>query len=70
MKHSFICYQLQSARFPVHRNQAGFDFEAAKIGGMLIELLAGTRFTDAAHNNSVDWWCRYWKNPSGNRPGR
>jgi len=27
-----IRYQLQSARFPVHRDLAGFDFEQAKAG--------------------------------------
>jgi DNA replication protein DnaC len=45
-----IRYQLQSARFPIHRDLAGFDFEAAKVDGALIGQLAGTQFTDAAHN--------------------
>jgi len=45
-----IRYQLQSARFPIHRDLAGFDFEAAKVDGTLIGQLAGTQFTDAAHN--------------------
>ena len=45
-----IRYQLQSARFPIHRDLAGFDFEAAKVDGTLIRQLAGTQFTDAAHN--------------------
>ncbi len=42
--------QLQSARFPIHRDLAGFDFEAAKVDSTLIGELAGTQFTDAAHN--------------------
>ncbi len=45
-----IRYQLQSARFPIHRDLAGFDFEAAKVDGTLINQLAGSQFTDAAHN--------------------
>jgi len=42
--------RLQSARFPIHRDLAGFDFEAAKVDGTLIGELTGTQFTDAAHN--------------------
>ncbi|MGZ4969281.1 MAG: IS21-like element helper ATPase IstB [Methylobacter sp.] len=45
-----IRYQLQTARFPVHRDLAGFDFEAAKVDRSLIDQLAGAQFTDAAHN--------------------
>lgn len=45
-----IRYQLQSARFPVHRDLAGFDFEQAKADRTLVEQLAGGAFIDAAHN--------------------
>nr|WP_280637649.1 IS21-like element helper ATPase IstB [Methylomonas koyamae] len=45
-----IRYQLQSARFPVHRDLAGFDFEQAKADRALVEQLAGGAFIDAAHN--------------------
>ncbi len=45
-----IRYQLQSARFPVHRDLASFDFDAANVDRSLIMHLAGTAFTDAAHN--------------------
>jgi DNA replication protein DnaC len=45
-----IRYQLQSARFPVHRDLAGFDFEQAKVDRALVEQLAGGAFIDAAHN--------------------
>jgi DNA replication protein DnaC len=45
-----IRYQLQSARFPVHRDLARFNFDAANLDRSLIRHLAGTAFTDAAHN--------------------
>jgi DNA replication protein DnaC len=45
-----IRYQLQSARFPVHRDLASFDFDAANVDYSLIKYLSGTEFTDAAHN--------------------
>ena len=45
-----IRYQLQSARFPVHRDLAGFDFEQSKVDQSLIKELAGMGFTEHAHN--------------------
>jgi DNA replication protein DnaC len=45
-----IRYQLQSARFPVHRDLAGFDFEKTKVDRALVDQLAGGAFIDAAHN--------------------
>ncbi len=45
-----IRYQMQSAKFPVHRDLAGFDFESAKVDRHLILELASLSFTDAAHN--------------------
>lgn len=45
-----IRYQLQSARFPVHRDLAGFDFETAKVDRSLIDQLTSGVFIDAAHN--------------------
>lgn len=45
-----IRYQLQSARFPVHRDLTGFGFEQAKADRTLVEQLAGGAFIDAAHN--------------------
>ena len=45
-----IRYQLQSARFPVHRDLAGFDFEQSKVDQNLIKELAGMGFTEHAHN--------------------
>ena len=45
-----IQYQMTSARFPVHRDLAGFDFEASVVDRKLIEQLATLQVTDAAHN--------------------
>lgn len=45
-----IRYQLQTARFPVHRDLASFDFASAKVDRSLIDSLADSQFTDAAHN--------------------
>ena len=43
-------YQIQVAKFPVHRDLAGFDFDHAKVDRSLIMELADLSFTDAAHN--------------------
>jgi len=45
-----ISYQMHSAKFPVHRDLAGFDFEQSKVDRHLITELAEFAFTDAAHN--------------------
>jgi DNA replication protein DnaC len=45
-----IRYQLNSARFPVHRDLAGFDFTHAKVDEALIGRLADLSFTHDAHN--------------------
>lgn len=45
-----ISYQLHSAKFPVHRDLAGFDFEQSKVDRGLITELADLSFTEAAHN--------------------
>ena len=45
-----ISYQMHAARFPVHRDLAGFDFEQAKVDQGLITELADLTFTEAAHN--------------------
>lgn len=45
-----IRYQLQTARFPVHRDLAGFDFDSASVDQSQITQLAGGEFIDAAHN--------------------
>jgi len=45
-----VNYQMHAAKFPAHRDLAGFDFEAAKVDRALIEQLADLSFTEAAHN--------------------
>jgi DNA replication protein DnaC len=45
-----VSYQRKTARFPVHRDLAGFDFSQAKVDERLITALSDLNFTDAAHN--------------------
>jgi DNA replication protein DnaC len=45
-----ISYQMRSARFPVHRDLAGFEFEHSKVDRGLISELATLEFTEQAHN--------------------
>lgn len=45
-----VSYQLKSARFPVHRDLAGFDFSHSKVDERLILELADLAFTEVAHN--------------------
>ncbi len=45
-----IRYQLHSAKFPVHRELAGFDFEQSKVDQGLVGELATLDFTAQAHN--------------------
>jgi DNA replication protein DnaC len=45
-----ISYQMHTAKFPVHRDLAGFEFEQSKVDRNLIMQLADLSFTDSAHN--------------------
>lgn len=45
-----VQYQMHAARFPLHRDLAGFDFAASPVDRKLVEQLAGMAFTDTAHN--------------------
>jgi DNA replication protein DnaC len=45
-----IGYQMKAARFPAHRDLAGFDFADTPIDEALVRKLHTTEFTDAAHN--------------------
>jgi DNA replication protein DnaC len=45
-----VSHQMNAARFPVHRDLAGFDFEASPVDRKLIYQLADLSFTEAAHN--------------------
>lgn len=45
-----IGYQMKAARFPIHRDLAGFQFEQSVVDKRLILELAAFNFTEAAHN--------------------
>ena len=45
-----VSHQMNAAKFPVHRDLAGFDFESSKVDQHLIKQLATLSFTDAAQN--------------------
>ena len=45
-----VRYQLTAARLPVHRDLAGFDFDASSVDRKLVEQLATMAFTEDAHN--------------------
>ena len=42
--------QMHAAKFPVHRDLAGFDFACSPVDKKLIEQLASMAFTEQAHN--------------------
>ena len=45
-----VSHQMKAAKFPVHRDLAGFDFEVSPVDRKLVSTLASTAFTDDAHN--------------------
>ena len=45
-----IAYQMHTARFPVHRNLEGFDFNQSSVDMALIDRLAAMTFTSATVN--------------------
>ena len=45
-----IAHQMKSARFPVHRDLAGFDFAVSQVDQTLIQKLADLAFTQDAQN--------------------
>ena len=45
-----IANQMSTAKFPVHRDLAGFDFAASKVEQAFIKKLATMEFTDKAQN--------------------
>ena len=45
-----VRHQLQAAKFPVHRDLAGFDFTQSPVDRRLIMQLANLTFTEQAHN--------------------
>ena len=45
-----VRHQMKAAKFPLHRDLAGFDFEAAKVDQKLVSQLSTLEFTDTAQN--------------------
>ena len=45
-----IAHQTKAARFPIHRDLTGFDFEVSPVDKALIQKLADLSFTDDAQN--------------------
>jgi DNA replication protein DnaC len=45
-----VSHQMNAAKFPVHRDLAGFDFESSKVDQHLVKQLATLSFTDTAQN--------------------
>jgi DNA replication protein DnaC len=45
-----IRYQMNSAKFPIHRDLLGFDFGQSKVDQQLVNNLSTMKFTDAAQN--------------------
>jgi DNA replication protein DnaC len=45
-----VSHQMATAKFPVHRDLAGFDFEVSPVDRKLVTQLASCEFTAAAHN--------------------
>ena len=41
---------MTSAKFPIHRDLLGFDFDQSKVDQQLVNKLATMKFTDAAQN--------------------
>jgi hypothetical protein len=48
-----IRYQMHSARFPIHRDRAGFDFDQSKVDRLQITIFATTTFTEKATIDST-----------------
>ena len=45
-----VSHQMKAAKFPVHRDMVGFDFEGSQVDRQLVMQLAGMAFTEGAHN--------------------
>ena len=45
-----VRHQMKAAKFPLHRDLAGFDFEASKVDQKLVKQLSTLDFTDTAQN--------------------
>lgn len=47
---SSVRHQMKAAKFPLHRDLAGFDFEASKVDQKLVTQLSSLDFTETAQN--------------------
>src|ERR1044071_8071257 len=45
-----VAHQMSSAKFPVHRDLAGFEFDVSPVDRKLVLQLAEATFTEAGHN--------------------
>lgn len=45
-----MAYQMRAARFPSHRDLAGFAFDQASVDEALVRELHQMKFLDSAHN--------------------
>ena len=45
-----VRHQMKAAKFPLHRDLAGFDFEGAKVNERLVRQLSTLELTDTAQN--------------------
>ena len=45
-----IAYQMGAARFPAHRDLAGFEFAQANVDEALVRVLHAGKFIESAHN--------------------
>jgi len=45
-----VSHQMNAAKFPVHLDLAGFDFDGSPVDRQLVMQLAGMTFTEGAHN--------------------
>lgn len=45
-----VRHQMKAAKFPLHRDLAGFDFESSSVDHKLVSHLATLEFTDTAQN--------------------
>lgn len=45
-----IAHQMKAARFPIHRDLAGFDFDVSQVDKALVKKLADLNFTQDAQN--------------------
>ena len=45
-----VSHQMNAAKFPVHRDLAGFDFDGSPVDRQLVMQLAELTFTESAHN--------------------